>query len=198
MSAVTWPAGLIARGFQIGLMANQRAHASPFGGSEQVVDMLNDRWRVSLELPPALRENGGLAEGFVASLRGMTNTVALWHMARPYPLGTMRGTPVLIGDHSQGAATLAISTSTGGETLKQGDMIGVGGLLLMVASDCVSDGVGVMSCPIVNRLRAAQLSGAAVTWNKPTAPFRKIAGESIGYVPGVAEGVVLEFVEAIS
>lgn len=198
MSAITWPAGLAANGFQITLMANQRAHASPFGGSEQVVDMLNDRWKVSLELPGRRLTNGGLVEGFVHALRGMTNTVALWHMARPVPKGTMRGTPVLIGAHAAGVATLAISTTTGGETLKAGDMIGVGGLLLMVAQDCVSDGSGVMACPIVNRLRAAQLSGAAVTWNKPTAPFRKIGDAGVGYAPGVAGGVTLEFVEYIA
>lgn len=198
MSAITWPAGLAANGFQMDLLTNQRAHSSPFGGSEQVVDMLNDRWKVSFELPPRRRVNGGKVDGFIAALRGMTNTVALWHMARPIPRGTMRGTPVLIGAHAQGVATLNISTTTGGETLKLGDMIGVGGLLLMVAQDCVSDGTGVMACPIANRLRAAQLSGAVVTWNKPTASFRKMGGSSPHYVPGVAESTTLEFLEYIA
>lgn len=197
MSAITWPAGLRARGFQIALLTNQRAHASPFGGSEQVVDMLNDRWKISFELSARRRVDGGLVEGFIASLRGMSNTVALWHMARPVPKGTMRGSPVLAGAHAQGVATLAITT-TAGATLKAGDMLGVGGLLVMVATDCTANGAGAISVPIVNRLRAAQADLAAVTWDKPTAPFRKVGDAGVGYSPGVAGGVTLEFVEAIS
>lgn len=198
MTTITWPTGLRATGFQLTLAAVQRAHASPFGGSEQVVDLLNDRWHVSMDLPPALRENGGQIEGFIASMRGGTNVVSLWHMARPAPKGTMRGTPITIGTHAQGAATVNISTSTAGETLKQGDMIGIAGLLLMVAADCVSDGSGVMACPIANRLRTGLTMGSAVTWNAPAASFRLAGSPGVGYAPGVANAVSLDFVEAIA
>jgi hypothetical protein len=197
MSAIIWPAGLRARAFSLTLVPVQRAHASPIGGSEQVVDMVNDRWHASFELPATRRTHGGQAEGFIASLRGMINTVALWHMARPLPLGTLRGAPTLNGAHAQGAATLSITTIAGA-TLKQGDLLGLGGLLLMVASDCTADGAGVISAPLANRLRTAQSTGAAITWHQPAAPFRMVGAASVGYVPGSASPVALEFVEAIA
>ena len=39
-------------------------------------------------------------------------------------------------------------------------------------------------------------AAAAVTWDKPTAPFRAMSVPGINYVPGYAEGVSLEFVES--
>lgn len=196
MSTISWPTGLQAIGFRLVLVTVDRSFASPFGGSEQVVDLLNDRWMASLELPPALRSSGGQVEGFIAALRGMTNTVALWHMARPYPLGTMRGTPTINGAHAQGVATLAITT-TAGATLKQGDMIGAGGMLFMVASDCTASGAGALSVPIANRLRTALSGGAAVTWAKPTTLFRKTNRVGVDYAD-IANSVTLDFVEAIT
>lgn len=199
MSVISWPPALHASAFTLSLSTVQRVHSSPYAGSEQVIDLLNDRWMAALELPPNVQAGGGAVEGFIHSLRNMTNTVNLWHMARPVPTGTMRGTPITIGTHSAGAATLNISTSTAGETLKAGDMIGVGGLLLMCAADCVSDGSGVMACPLVNRLRTDLALGLSITWNKPTAPFRcATAKAGVAYVPGVANAVSLDFVEAIS
>lgn len=197
MSLITWPAGLSANSFALQLLSVQRAHSSPFGGSEQVVDLLNDRWAVNLSLRPALQANGGAADGFIASLRGMTNTVNLWHMARPAPLGTMRGAPTLIGEHAQGSATLSIQTIAGA-TLKAGDMLGLPGLLLMVAADCTANGSGVISVPIANRLRALVSNGTLVTWDKPMVPFRRTSRGGVGYVPGVANSISLDFLEAIS
>ena len=50
MSSVTWPASLVPSAASLRLSTVQRVHASPFGGSEQVVDLLNDRWLLSLTL----------------------------------------------------------------------------------------------------------------------------------------------------
>lgn len=197
MSSITWPAALQARAFSLTLMPVQRTHASPFGGSEQVVDLLNDRWMASLELPARRRAHGGLVDGFIAGMRGMTNTVNLWHMARPVPRGSMRGTPTLSAGVSQGAASLAITT-TAGATLKAGDLLGVSSLLLMVSTDCTADGAGAITVPLANRVRKALSSGAAVTWSRPTAPFRLASRAGVGYTPGVAGAVSLEFVEAIT
>ncbi|MGJ7533954.1 MULTISPECIES: hypothetical protein [unclassified Variovorax] len=172
----------------------QRAFASPFGGSEQVVDLLNDRWTISLTLPRGTQENAARNEAFLNALRGQTNTVALYHWVRKQPLGTMRGSPVA-GAASIGADSILIGTPAG-STLLAGDMIGVGGMLLMVREDCVADGVGLV-VPLVNRLRVALVGGESVIWDRPTAPFRKVAKPAFQYFFGYAEGVSLDFVEAI-
>ena len=50
MSTITWPASLVPKTASLRLQTVQRVHASPFGGSEQTVDLLNDRWMLSLTL----------------------------------------------------------------------------------------------------------------------------------------------------
>lgn len=199
MSALTWPSGLQVGSFAMKLNTVQRAHSSPFSGSEQVVDLLNDRWLISLELAPSNEADGGAQEALINSLRGMTNTVALWHMSRPEPKGTMRGAPTLSGDHAQGASALNVATGQAGCTVAAGDVLGVGGLLVMAASAATADGLGAITIPIVNRLRALVSNGSSVTWDKPTAPFRMATkAPAPTNMNGIASTVSLDFVEAVS
>jgi hypothetical protein len=74
MSSVTWPASLVPSAASLRLSTVQRVHASPFGGSEQVVDLLNDRWLLSLTLSArAGFDKGAQIEAFIAAMRGQTN-----------------------------------------------------------------------------------------------------------------------------
>lgn len=173
----------------------QRSNGSPFGGSEQVVDLLNERWNASLSIPPRTKGDAAAVEAFVASMRGLNNTIQLYHLARPTPRGTLRGSPTAAAA-AQGAGQLVIHGAAG-FTLLAGDMLGVGGLLLMVASDCVADGSGNATVPLANRLRRAISSSAVVTWDRPTAPFRLLTTAGIQYLPGYAESSSFDFVEAI-
>ena len=197
MSIVTWPASLYPAMARLTLQSNQRVHASPFGGSEQAVDMLNDRWLMSLEFPTRKARYGAAVEAFIASLRGQTNTVGLWHFMRPAPRGTMRGTPTLSSGASQGAASIVIQT-TAGATLLAGDMVGAGGLLLQVQADATANGSGVLTATLVNRLRIALSGGAAVSWDRPTTQFRLLSSSGQQYTPGRADPVSCDFGEAIS
>lgn len=194
MSSIAWPAGVEPSGCRFVLSVNQRVHSSPFGGAEQTIDMLNDRWLCTLDLPARRPDRGAALEAFIASMRGLTNTTPLFHFRRRVPRGTMRGTPTLEAAALQGASSISV-TATG--TLLAGDMLGCGGLLLMVASDCAASG-GIITVPLVNRLRTALADNAAVTWNAPTAPFRLLNGPAVQYRPRVAEAITLEFSEAIA
>lgn len=154
MSLITLPVKFVPRNCALRLSVNQLAHAAPYGGSEQVIDLLNDRWMLSCELSENIRADAGWREGFVGALRGKVNTVALYHFSRKVPLGTLRGTPVVLSAALQGAASLSLA-GTPGATLAAGDMLGASGLLLMVAADCTADATGVITVPLVNRLRKA-------------------------------------------
>ncbi|MNL18904.1 hypothetical protein D3C87_1400760 [compost metagenome] len=160
-----------------------------------MIDLLNDRWLISLSLPNRKFADAAVIEAFIASLRGMTNTVALYHWVRKVPRGTMRGAPT-VAAASAGTGSLTITTTVGA-TLLAGDMIGVGGLLLQVATDATADGAGAMVVSIVNRLRTAVAGGTAVVWDRPTAPFRLASPSAIQYIPGYAPEVSFDFVEAI-
>ncbi len=194
MSLITWPTGLTPAQCSLRLKTTQRAHGAPLGGSEQIVDLLNDRWMLSLVLSArAGFDRGAQIEAFIAAMRGQTNTVALWHFARPVVRGTLDSATCAAASQGASAVTLTV---TGTKTLKAGDMLGIGGLLLQVAADASITTSGSVS--LVNRLRAAISGGAAVTLTKPTTAFR-FADPNVGlsYVPGRSEPVALDFVEAI-
>ena len=197
MTTLALPAGFCPNGFLLRLSTVERSYASPFAGSEQVVDLLNDRWNASMTLPNKRHADAARNEAFIDALRGMTNTVNLYHFARPVPLGTLRGAPTVVYATGKGATYLIVS-GTPGQTLLAGDMVGIGGLLLRVALDTGVDGTGIMGVTLANRLRKDIPAGTAVVWDKPTAPFRKVSQSSVRYVPGYAEGASIDFVEAVS
>lgn len=197
MSLITLPSALKVRSCSLKLAVNQRVSAAPFSGSEQAIDLLNDRWLMTCEITPRLKANGAAIEAFIGSMRGQTNTTSVYHFARPAPLGTVRGTLTLNASAAQGASSIVVtgcSPATG--TLLAGDMLGVSGLLLMVASDCAAV-AGIITVPITNALRKALTSGTAVTWDKPSMTARILATSDVGYEPGIANGVTFDFGEAI-
>lgn len=198
MSLITLPTQFKVSGCQLDLDVNTRVGASPFGGSEQAVDLLNDRWLMSCELPPAAASDARWREAWIASMRGQVNWVALYHFQNPYPAGTARGTMLVNGAVSKGASSISIDgiiPSTG--TLLAGDLIGAAGQLLMVAADATASG-GAVTLSLVNRVRAAIADNAAVSWNKPTALFRLLSSSGVKYTPGLAAGMQLEFGEYIA
>ena len=191
MSVIALPAAFKPRTCLFTQSTNQRVSASPFGGSEQAVDMLNDRWLVSVETGPLSRIDAVAIEVFIAALRGQTNAVALYHFARPTVAGTIAGAKNLSASAAQGAASISI-TATG--TLVAGDMLGVGDLLLMVAQNCAAV-AGVITVPLTNRLRKALSSGAAVTTTQPTANFRLLSTPGVQHTRGWSPPVSFDFGE---
>lgn len=198
MATIALPSTFRPETFSMRLSTNQRTFASPFGGSEQTVDLLNDRWTISMTLPRRGSDDQASIEAFMNAMRGMTNTCNLYHMQRKVPRGTMRGSPVLAAPASQGSDTFVIAPGVAGVTLLAGDMIGVDGLLLQVREDAIADGLGAMPVKFVNKFRKAIPYLAPVVWDKPTAPFRMLSTGSVNYQPGYADGVSLDFAEVIA
>lgn len=197
MTLIARPDWFCPNGFSLTERVVQRAAASNFGGSEQVRDMMNDRWAASGSLPNRKFSDAGRVEALIGSLRGTVNTIPLYHFGRPRPQGTMRGNPTLAATGNQGADSIQVQ-SIAGATLQAGDMLGVGGLLLRVAADATANGSGVIAVPITNRLRRTLTNGSAVTWDKPTAPFRLAAVPPVVYIPGYVTEVAFDFIEDVT
>jgi hypothetical protein len=193
----TWPTAIVPISARLVLETSQRVNASPFGGAEQAIDLLNDRWVYHLTLPVAYPEDAAAIEAFLASFRGQVNTVNVWHFARSVPRGTIAGSPTVSGAHAQGLATLTIQAAAG-QTVKAGDLVGVNGLLLMASADATANGAGVLSMPLVNRLRTALTNGMAITLTKPTAAFRVLDHSGIAYAGALTEEVTVKLGEVIS
>lgn len=62
-------------------------------------------------------------------------------------------------------------TWPGAATLLADDMIGAGGWLFQVASNCIANDAGQLVVPVVNRVRGTIALASAVTWNRPTTEF---------------------------
>jgi hypothetical protein len=83
-------------------------------------------------------------------------------------------------------------------TLLPGDMLGLNGMLLQVAAPgATADAAGAMTVPLVTRLRKACTTGLAVTWDKPTAPFKltETGGIPVRHSGRVVSDLQLEFLE---
>lgn len=82
-------------------------------------------------------------------------------------------------------------------TLLAGDMLGINGQLVRVMADATANDAGKITVEFQPRLRAAQSSGAAVSWNKPTCNVMLKGAEGVAttYHPGYADGCSFEFVE---
>lgn len=197
MTTIALPSVFIPSACSFKSVTNQRVSASNFGGSEQAVDLMNDRWTCSVTTQLMSYKAGGELESFIGEMRGQTNTCNLHHFVRPAPLGTARGTMVLSATANQGADYMWISgiTPVNG-TLVAGDMLGVGGMLFMVRGTAAASG-GVILIGISQRFRKTCAAGSPVTWDKPTAPFRILNTSGVNYSGAVVEEATFDFGEAI-
>lgn len=195
MTTYSWPTAFAPSACTLHLEPNLREFVSPWTGGYDVIDLMGERWRMTVALPPRKRINSGAVEAFFNRLRGL-HTVSAWHFARPYPTGTMRGSPLLSAGVAQGASTLLLKSAGASATLKAGDMLGLGGQWLQVAADATADGSGNMTVYTVNRVRTAASTDAAVAWDKPLGTFRLASPRvAVTHLPVIAEGLELELIE---
>ena len=201
MTVLTWPATLLPSKIRLDQYVSQRVNAAPFGGSEQAVDLLNDRWLCAMELPRKSYAQAAAIEGFLGNFRGQTNTVGIWLMARPVPVGTISTVPstFTVSNASQGASTLVLTGGAGqsSRTLLTGDLFSVGSLLFMSGADCTANGSGVLTVPITTRLRSAISGSPFAVLSSPMAFFRLLSSSGLAYVAASSEPVSLVFGEAI-
>ena len=178
---------------------NTVSYGSPYGGAEQVTDLVNDRWRASAEFACNTFTRAAALRAWVTAMHGQANTVTLYDRANPAPAGTLRGTLTLNAAAAAGATSILVTGGAGqaGKTLLQGDLLGVGGQLFVVSTDVTFDGAGLGTVLLANRPRVALSNGASVTWDKPTAEFRLASKPSVDFVPGYGRTVPVDFIEKI-
>lgn len=119
MATYDWPSNLEPAACSLVLEPNVREFASPYTGSYEVVDLIGERWRMALELPPMLRATAAAHEAYFNRLRGI-NTIRALHFDRPEPLGTARGSMTLSATAAQGATSLSITGAVATPNLMTG------------------------------------------------------------------------------
>lgn len=204
MSVITFPAALstYVKKCTMSIVRLDLAFTSMLGA--QAVEVGVPLWGMKLELDTMLHAQAGEAEALAAKLKGQTNQLAMYNAGRPAPVGTMRGTMTLNTSALAGDTSLVITAGVGqaNKTLLAGDLIGIGSgtttQLLMVTDAATANGSGVITVSVHAPLRNAFSAGAAVTWDKPVALFRRVKSVySWTHDAMFSSGHVLEMIEDV-
>lgn len=191
-----WPVDWVPSAVAMPLEPNVREFVSPFSNAWQGLDLLGERFRQIITLPPCGQDVAAEREAFFNRLRG-ANLIRAPYFKRPTPRGTISGSVVLQAALLQGAATISLGGITPGTTLKAGDMLGVGNMLLQIAESTTVDGAGHTITSLANRAREAASAGTAVVINRPTAQWRLASPVvPVTHLPGrYADSLQLELIE---
>lgn len=172
---------------------------SPF--ASQSAEIAAPLWKVMLTPARFNRAECAEWEMLLLSMAGRQNQLALWHLDRPAPRGTLRGTMTLTGAHAAGATQITlVAAGQAAKTLLKGDHLGLGSgttrQVVKVAADATSDGSGNITVTVHPALRNAFAAAAAVTWDKPKALFRRLdSASSMSHQRGGVDGTALDLIE---
>jgi hypothetical protein len=201
MTTYTYPntADFAPQGFTWGVRSNDREFVSQLSGSVQTVSLPGTRWAALLSFNNQARDVRPAVEAFFAKCR-REHRIALWNLSRPVPRGSINLTGVTLGAAAaQFANQLTLAGCGAAATIKAGDMLGLPGQLLMAAADATADGSGNMTVLLTHELRAAHLSGAAVTLTRPTAEFKQQSPDTDFPFAGTHyPGMTVELVEVFA
>ena len=198
MALVMWPEWLQPDAFEIGLRSHVAITSNTYTGKITTQELPGSRWVVRANFPQSVGDRQAEVEAFFAKVRGQANRIQMWHLKRPVPRGTMRGSPVTSAARLQGQVVLSV-VGPAGSTLLPGDMLGVmttaGAQLVEVVE---ASGVGTVTAEISPPLMANVNAGAAVQWNRPLTTWISMSSEIM--VPygrnGIDPGVTIDLVEA--
>lgn len=174
MAVYDLPNALRAAAWEWGLQRSVQQFRSPYAGSVQAVDLVADRWVVGTTLPPRQAALAGAAEAFFSRLAGGIHRVRLHHQARPVPVGTLRGSPVLSAPAARGNSSIAISNGLSGVNLLANSSCEIDS-----NSDGVADGL---------TLFVGGAGDGARTYNKSLSPHAPSHGSLVQYVEITAAG----------
>lgn len=207
MAVITMPVNLrCASGCRIEQITTDSVGLSDPGGNSQARTYGVPRWSLSLAAPAAMTDaDAGLWKAMLLTLRGSVNFLAAFDPSRPQPRGSLRGALTLASAAAIGASAIAITGGGGqaGKTLVIGDWLQIGtGLgssqLVMCVAPATADGAGACTVTVEPPLRLAFGGGAAVTWDRPLAYFRKPPGR-VGwsaYSRYISQSVGIDMIEA--
>ena len=219
-----WPAWSPSR-FEMRVIPNTRVFTGPYTPTTQVIDLLGERWQISMDLAndndPIL---GAAREAFFDRLKGPANLIQIGYLRRPLPQGTLRDgggavqwkTSGLVNANWSGSGGAATWQSTGaslgamtvqlaniiqinttpGNTLLAGDHFGVGLQLFRAMANATADTNGQLVVEVQPRVRTILPIGMPIVCTAPTANFMlKADGVPVVHRPGMYEGSTLDLIE---
>lgn len=173
MATYTWPSGRawIPQQVTWGVRTNVRTNTSSLNGATQTVMLPGSRWVQTVTMPP---QPWAMRRALIAFLvkTGGDNLIQVGDPTLARPRGTINTAGVTASAAAQFATSLTLNGCGASTTLLAGDLLAVGGQLLMNTDDTTASAGGVMTITVRQMLRAAVTGGAAVTLAGPTALWR--------------------------
>lgn len=93
MTSFAWP-GFPVNRFEMNIRQNLRTFVGPYTPTVQVLDLLGERWGITMTLAPTTARDpitAAALEAFFDRLRGQVNIITIGHLKLTVPQGTMRG-----------------------------------------------------------------------------------------------------------
>lgn len=225
MATYDWPRDWCPNRFELTVQPNVLVFVGQYVPTVQTIDLMGERWMISLDLPPSTDEVKGRAkEAFFDRLRGPVHRIRMGNLKNPRPSGTQQGPlsvnvvngallpvnvvnaslqPVtVVGGSAIVASPIAAGASTAsvqgraGRTYRAGDTIGLGGQLVRILTDATFDVNGLATIEFAPRMRAAVPQASVIAYDYPTAVFM-VQSEKVPvtWMPGRHETISLELVE---
>jgi hypothetical protein len=199
MAIYAWP--FPVNRFEMRILPNTRIFTGPYTPTTQVLDLLGERWIISLDIPPTddTLQTVAAREAFFDRLKGPANWISMGHQMIKAPLGTFgAGVPVTWRNSSaatvtwrnsssqvvtwtagdpvtvgdiQQLASTAVIRNPVGRTLLAGSLLGIGGQLVRIMADTVADSNGNMPIEFQPRMRQFVPNGTSIVYSAPTANF---------------------------
>lgn len=173
MATYTWPSGRawIPQTVSLGVQTNTKTNTSGLSGATQTVTLPGSRWTMTVTMPAQRWADRRALLAFLVKTGG-DNVIQAGDMTRSRPRGTINTTGITASAASQFATSLTLNGCGASTTLLAGDLLSVGGQLLMNTDDATASAGGVMTVTVRQMLRAAVTGGAAVTLAGPVALWR--------------------------
>lgn len=201
MAVIALPTDLRIASMNWGIQRKDVSFSSSFGSQSTAISA--PIWSVSIGINAQSDYQSGAWQSLLLQLRGQTNQIAVHNVARPVPLGTLRGNIELFSSAGSGATSAIITApGQGVKTLKRGDYLGVGqGItqqVVMVVQDMSMNGVGQGTVVFEPPLRSTHLAATPLVWNKPTALFRATQKDfGWQYSTVFVSGITLDLIEDV-
>jgi hypothetical protein len=187
--------------FEMRILPNTRVFTGPYTPTTQTLDLLGERWMISLDMPPTNDKiEAARREAFFDRLKASANLITIGHQVNSQPLGTFgAGTVTAQWKNSSAAnatwknasavtanwqagqpvlaADIAQLANTGtirtipGRTYLAGSLFSMAGQLVRLMADALADGSGNMAIEFQPRARQFIPSGTLPVYSNATANF---------------------------
>jgi len=174
MSALTWPTLTQPPARMLwGYYGNTQVHESPLTSAAETQELPGLLWTCTVVYEALAPDDAHRLRALLMRLRGRAGRVNVPTLAHPAPRGVATGTPLVKGAAQTGTALLIDGAGVGvTRWLREGDFVGIEGLLYMQTADVNTNGAGEATLSLSPPMLTAHADNAPLVLTLPTVKMR--------------------------